>query len=102
MANQIKWIWTEKQHIRWESTRQKGRGRFILYSGVLGWGGCMFLSMSILRSVFGFSGYFAAIPWYWTWNVVLWAAVGFIFGFLTWIWSEKLYLGANTYQTWLL
>jgi len=95
MANQFNWKWNEKQHQKWATVRKKGRWHFILYRGVLIWGGLMFLLMCASPVFFGFPHSAASTPWYRTWNVILWAVAGFAFGFATWTCSEKMYTRAE-------
>lgn len=40
--------WTEKAHEKWRVIRAKGRMRFILLHGVLGWGLPMFILMAVV------------------------------------------------------
>ena len=78
-----------KELRRWESIRRKGKARFILFTGVLGWGLTTFVIMTFLfnrknqrmQSPEGIAG-----------SAVIWALGGICFGWCIWGISEKKYL----------
>ena len=71
---------------RWEKQRAKGKTRYILMTGVLGWGAAMFVVMTF------FVSHPDELAW---WRIALSAIVclagGALFGFLTWALSERRY-----------
>lgn len=89
MANFSRWTWSEKQHQRWAEVRQKGRGRYVLENGVLGWGAPMFVVMAGGPAWFGLPYHADSSPWYWTSSAMLWGGAGLLVGFWTWQTSEK-------------
>lgn len=63
---------------RWEETRRKGKGNYLLMNGVLAWGVPMFAVMTFVVNkppkTFGLLAV----------SALLWTAGGFCFGLLTW------------------
>ena len=84
---------------RWESTRQQGKLKFILLSGVLAWGMPMFFVMTF---VVNRPSDHREQPWWLILvSAVIWAVGGACFGFTMWTISEKRYqkyLAANPPQ----
>ncbi len=80
---------TPKNRENWEATRAKGRTRFILVTGVLGWGLPMFLFMTfwVQKVSVDDVGSIAL-------SMALWAVGGLGFGYWVWRVSEKKYLEA--------
>jgi len=81
--------YTEKQAIRWEKTRVKGKFHWVFVVGLLYLGGWIFLVTSFLGylhkpSPFQMENLLV--------NVVLSSFLGVLWGIFTWNISEKLYL----------
>jgi hypothetical protein len=72
----------------WELTRVRGRTRFVLTRGVLGWGVPMTLFM-LLKDYF-FDGE-ALTPGVFLIGVVVFLSGGYFFGLVLWILNEKSY-----------
>ena len=74
---------------KWEVTRQKGKKRFVLQTGVLAWGVPMFFVMTFVvdrQPDKPFSAGMIAV------SAVIWAIGGACFGWLMWAMSERKYL----------
>lgn len=76
----------EKVFEKWKKTREKGRGNYILISGLLSWGLPMFIIMTFFVNkpedgIMSFG--MIAI------NAIIWALGGLGFGYFTWLASEK-------------
>jgi hypothetical protein len=74
---------------RWESTRQQGKVKFILLSGVLSWGMPMFAVMTFV--VNRQSDQREQPGWMILVSAAIWALGGALFGFTLWTISEKRY-----------
>lgn len=76
----------------WAETRRKGRSHFVLYRGVLAWGGPMYFVMALAPALNG-----RAEPslFYFIWTACLWGAAGAAFGLVIWHFSEKQFLKHN-------
>ena len=74
---------------KWETTRKKGKAKFILTNGVLSWGLPMFFVMTFVvnRPAHG-----ATPPSMVMISAVIWALGGALFGTVIWTMSEKKYL----------
>lgn len=85
------WAWNDKHQARWTAIRARGRARFVLVNGILGWGLPMFLFMAVCPKLFSFP--FPPRPgeYYWLWTSALWVVAGAIFGTGTWYFSERSY-----------
>ncbi|MFI3189444.1 hypothetical protein BCS42_12575 [Crenothrix sp. D3] len=83
------WYWSEKSHNAWADVRKMGRWKFILYNGVVRWGVPMFLVMACSPVFFGFPYRIQPTGYYWVWQPLLWAVIGFLYGLFTWSASEK-------------
>jgi hypothetical protein len=87
--------WDEKSIARWERTRARGQGRYVLYTGVLGWGLSMFVVMTVLSYLQRYgpvpptadSGQIALVLL----NLVIWPLVGSLFGIVMWLTAEASY-----------
>jgi len=77
-----------KQLQRWEKVRQKGRLRFILLTGVAGWGLPMFAVMTFVVNRRPDS---PPTPSFILVSAVIWALGGAVFGLSMWTISEKKY-----------
>jgi hypothetical protein len=77
-----------KELKKWEVTREKGKARFILVTGVLAWGLPMFLVMTFLfgRRPDGARSLGMILV-----SAIIWAFGGALFGWVTWTLSEKKY-----------
>ncbi|MGE3684416.1 MAG: hypothetical protein AB7G93_22075 [Bdellovibrionales bacterium] len=78
---------TEQQSRNWEKTRTRGKGPFVLWHGIVGWGIPVALGMSIYQYFLGdnFSietviGYFLTFP-----------CVGYFYGVFMWNYKERYY-----------
>jgi hypothetical protein len=78
-----------KELRRWEGTRLKGKGRFILVSGVLAWGFPMFLLTTFVVNRKSWGELTAGEI---TGRAVIWILGGIAFGWWIWRSSEKKYL----------
>jgi hypothetical protein len=70
----------EKQRDLWLKMRTKGRRKFILYNGVLGWGGFMFLAMNLIEIGF----HHQAIDWFLPFSALIWLVGGYSWGKYMW------------------
>ncbi|NLS94468.1 MAG: hypothetical protein GXX96_20110 [Planctomycetaceae bacterium] len=80
---------------RWEATRKRGRGRYVVTTGVLAWGVPMFAVMTF------FVNRRPGVPLSPAWiafSAVLWAFGGALFGFVMWRFWEKRYMDFVTAQ----
>jgi hypothetical protein len=73
---------------KWETTRQKGKTKFILLNGVVAWGVPMFVIMTF---VVNRERVRTDPPWMLLLAAVIWAIGGACFGLAIWIISEKKY-----------
>lgn len=78
----------DKHFQRWQKTRAKGKGQFILVRGLLAWGLPMFLIMTFMVNK-PVSGNMS--PGVIALNALLWAIAGLAFGYFTWAFSERAY-----------
>ena len=76
---------------QWRKTRKQGKLKYILKTGVIGWGSLMYIIMAVLPA------FRSSEPLGFTliWQAALWATAGALFGALTWYFSEKQYLKHN-------
>ena len=77
----------EKEMDRWKTLRTKGKRRYIIENGVLGWGMPMFVFMAFINTPFseGFLTKNAIV------HYVVWPLGGLFFGLCTWYFAEKRY-----------
>lgn len=80
---------TQAQITRWKRTRERGRKRYVLHTGVFWWGGFMTVSMSAIQywmnpETFGVVRNLGT-------NLLIYSIGGLIFGVWTWATSEKAY-----------
>lgn len=54
--------WTPERLHRWEKTRSKGKRHFVLWRGVIFWGGFMFVIMQLWQFGFWYYRYHSAPP----------------------------------------
>ncbi|WP_412973193.1 hypothetical protein [Glaciecola sp. MF2-115] len=73
---------------QWRKTRKQGKLKYILKTGVIGWGSFMYIIMAVLPAFRGSE----ALGFTLIWQAALWATAGALFGALTWYFSEKQYL----------
>lgn len=73
---------------QWNKTRKQGKLKYILKTGVMGWGSMMYIIMAVLPAFR--SSEPLGFPL--IWQAALWATAGALFGALTWYFSEKQYL----------
>lgn len=77
-----------KELKKWETTRQAGKKKFILFSGVLAWGLPMFVVMTFIvnrRPEVVLSSAMILL------SAAIWALGGALFGWLMWMMSERKY-----------
>jgi hypothetical protein len=76
---------TLKGRERWAKTRQMGRSRYVLWTGVVGWGvttGVVWaLSMAMKEG-------WSLLPIFLTFALIAFPAGGYFFGRLMWKWNE--------------
>ena len=77
----------ERDFKKWREVRKSGERKYILQTGMLQWGGMMFVAFFVMytvqnpdRVVFNF-----------ILNIIVWSIGGFFVGKLTWRFSEKSY-----------
>lgn len=77
-----------KQLKKWEVTRQKGKGRFILLNGVVSWGIPMFVLMTF---VLNRGPEIKRTPSMILISALIWILGGVMFGGVTWFFAERKY-----------
>ncbi len=80
---------TSAQAVRWKTTREKGRSRYILLTGILFWCGLMVIFMTVFQywmnpESFGIVRNLGM-------NAVIFLTGGILFGLLTWMLAERNY-----------
>jgi len=85
----------EKQRQSWEKIRKRGQLSFILYRGVLGWGGLMFLVMTATKVFVDHRrlSWFSMLV-----SALVWALAGYCWGLCVWSWTERRFQGAGKQQ----
>jgi hypothetical protein len=80
---------TEKQLSKWKQTRSHGRGRYILLSGILGWGipTAILFSLILCRFKPGIDQFILRLVI----SLVIFPIGGYFFGSAMWRLSEKRY-----------
>jgi len=78
----------EKNMRKWETTREKGMGHFILIYGVLIWGGLTGITTFIILELFDPSSLWLM---HLTFNMTLFPLGGLLWGWLVWRSAEKTY-----------
>jgi len=73
---------------KWEKTRQKGKEKYVLVNGVLGWGVTTAIIWSVLMEMFQPSENIWVRPLI---ALIIFPLGGIAFGYLTWNASEKQY-----------
>jgi hypothetical protein len=81
----------EKQRELWLRIRAKGRQRFILLRGVLGFGGSMFIWTNAMGMIFDRE----SIDWFLPVSLMIWLGAGYFFGRSQWNRAESRY-GPNS------
>jgi hypothetical protein len=87
------WLAKDTSTVRksdWAEVRLKGRGHFILTTGILRWGLWMYVIMSVVPAL-GSAYLGGRTPSAFTllWQAALWACGGALFGVLLWYFSER-------------
>ncbi len=74
---------------RWETSRKRGKGRFVLLRGILGWGGFMTIVMSIFQHLMHPKALFWSqiVPL----NLAVHSIGGLLFGLWMWHSNERAY-----------
>jgi hypothetical protein len=93
---------TPRQRERWQQQRAKGKKHFVIYRGILGWGGIMFVSMSALDyySLFGWTLTFdSAYASKLVLNLILWPVAGLVWGIWVWESLERRMVDIDSSQT---
>lgn len=86
----------QKQTIKWKNTRQKGKLRFILLTGVLGYGAPMFILMSfIVNKPFANGFTFLNLSL----HLSIWFFAGALFGLIMWHFMERAYKESASTQS---
>lgn len=78
----------EKHFQKWQSTRVKGKSRFILINGLIGWGLPMFIIMTFVVNK-PEAGHMS--PSLVALNAFIWAIGGLAFGYFVWSASERVF-----------
>jgi len=84
MITHFSWKWNEK---RWEAVRKRGEIRWVLFRGVLGYGGTLFL-FNLLFDI----AYHKQLWPSTAFGAVFWIIAGAFFGDWTWNSSERRFL----------
>ena len=86
-------IWTPSDVAAWEKIRQRGFGRFVLWFGVLGFGGFLFLVAGIVTLIGWFTAQtgFAALLFRLAVALGVCLLGGLIAGLLTWWLEDGIY-----------
>ncbi len=71
----------QKQRQMWMKWRQRGKQRFALWFGVIGWGGFMIIFMACARMLFERER--LDLPWVFI-SLVIWPIAGYFFGLRLW------------------
>jgi|HubBroStandDraft_1064217.scaffolds.fasta_scaffold790455_2 hypothetical protein len=82
----------ERMREWWLKTRARGKQRFILLWGVLGWGAWMF----IFTSAINIFGRHEKLGWFLPFSLLIWMAVGYGFGSSMWNHFEDKYGPSST------
>jgi len=77
----------EKIIKQWETTKTKGKTRYLLLVGVLGWGLPMFIVMTFIIGPGSFNKSIGGIVI----NTIIWLIGGFVFGYTCWYYADKKY-----------
>ncbi|QWU15322.1 hypothetical protein SAMN04487895_10814 [Paenibacillus sophorae] len=84
----------QKQRMKWEQLRSKGKKNFIIYKGILGWG----IPTAILFTLFmSFMENYSLIfdksfVEFFIIAIILFPAGGIVFGLWVWNWTERIYM----------
>ncbi|HUX27832.1 MAG TPA: hypothetical protein VMV39_03555 [Terracidiphilus sp.] len=81
----------ERQCDRWEKIRQKGKTRFLLLRGVLGYGGFMYLFMVCARVFVSHE----RLAWPYMLISCGWFVAGYFWGIWIWRWYDDEFHGAE-------
>jgi len=80
--------WSADRIERWRQIQRKGQLRFVLWNGLLCWGGFMFLIFMVFNHSQRYGELIAVFNHFdmdlLFWNLVLWSMGGILYGFLTW------------------
>jgi hypothetical protein len=71
----------------WERIRERGKLRFVLTRGVLGWGGLMFVFMSGIGIFLHHGRFYLSLPGV-AFGLLIWGTGGYLFGLWMWNWNE--------------
>jgi len=84
------WWYPRRSHDAWSRVRRKGALRFVLFNGVLLYGGLMFLIAGVLAPLARHPGglTLARVAL----GAVVWGGAGLAWGALTWHFSERNFL----------
>ncbi|MEM9600869.1 MAG: hypothetical protein AAF926_07595 [Pseudomonadota bacterium] len=74
---------------RWETTKAKGRPRFVVVNGMLGWGLGLALVTAIGRALLADGAFMDRFPRELMIAVPIWVTVGALWAVLTWRGMEK-------------
>jgi hypothetical protein len=78
---------TPQQRDWWQRTRTRGKYHYVVYRWVLGWGGFMFVFMTVFSYYLGYNRVFdshSVII-----GLIVWPLAGLGAGLWTWHWNEK-------------
>lgn len=82
----------EKNRLKWEKIREKGKKQYIWKYGALYWGLPMFIIMTFFvnnRNDYHHSLFSIAL------SIIVWLFAGILFGIVTWGINERKYLKSN-------
>ena len=78
---------TPKSAAKWEKNRSKGKSHFVWRYGVLGWGLCMFVVMTVLNYIRHPDSLAQTLII----NAIIWPIGGYVWGVWMWAISERAY-----------
>ncbi|MCA9323257.1 MAG: hypothetical protein KDB53_21145 [Planctomycetes bacterium] len=77
---------TDKYLDQWSETRKRGKLRYVLAYGVVGWGVLTAVLFSFIMSLMGDGGTFLS---YLAVSIIVFPIGGILFGSTMWTWSER-------------
>jgi hypothetical protein len=83
----------ETQKIRWEKTKARGKKKYIIYNGILGWGIPTAILFTLITTLMDNKSITFNQELYKSFliSLITFSVGGILFGFWTWHWIERLY-----------
>ena len=94
--------WTPNRLCWWEKTRIQGKRHFVLWRGVIFWGGFMFVFMQLWQYVFWYYRYHSAPPAmgaYLLISAIVYPIGGWWWGNIIWAMTERSYQAHRQHDT---